>query len=54
MLASGTVQNSRDILNYYQEYAEKECGWTPTPDDCRELGERTRAAIESWTPPAVE
>jgi alkanesulfonate monooxygenase SsuD/methylene tetrahydromethanopterin reductase-like flavin-dependent oxidoreductase (luciferase family) len=31
MLASGTVENSRDILNYYQEYAETECDWSPTP-----------------------
>ncbi len=31
MLASGTVEQSRDILNYYQEFAESECGWTPTP-----------------------
>lgn len=31
MLASGTVEQSQDILNYYQQYAETACGWTPTP-----------------------
>ncbi len=31
LLASGTVDQSRDMLNYYQQYAEIECGWTPMP-----------------------
>lgn len=33
IIASGPTSQCRDILNYYQNYAEAEIGWTPTPAD---------------------
>ncbi len=33
LVAPGTVTQTMDIINYYREYAEQECGWTPTPAD---------------------
>ncbi len=33
LIASGTVDASVETLNYYQTYAESECGWSPTAAD---------------------
>jgi alkanesulfonate monooxygenase SsuD/methylene tetrahydromethanopterin reductase-like flavin-dependent oxidoreductase (luciferase family) len=29
-VASGTVAQAKETLDYYQRYAESDCGWTPT------------------------
>src|SRR5437879_8048766 len=33
LLAPGTTTQTADILNYYRDYAERECGWTPAAAD---------------------
>jgi alkanesulfonate monooxygenase SsuD/methylene tetrahydromethanopterin reductase-like flavin-dependent oxidoreductase (luciferase family) len=33
MIASGPTTQCADILNYYQNHAETQCGWTPTADN---------------------
>jgi alkanesulfonate monooxygenase SsuD/methylene tetrahydromethanopterin reductase-like flavin-dependent oxidoreductase (luciferase family) len=33
LVAPGTVTQTYDILNYYREYAEQHCGWSPTSED---------------------
>jgi alkanesulfonate monooxygenase SsuD/methylene tetrahydromethanopterin reductase-like flavin-dependent oxidoreductase (luciferase family) len=33
LVAPGTVTQTNDILTYYKNYAETECGWTPTEMD---------------------
>jgi alkanesulfonate monooxygenase SsuD/methylene tetrahydromethanopterin reductase-like flavin-dependent oxidoreductase (luciferase family) len=33
LVAPGTVTQTLDIINYYREYAESQCGWTPTTAD---------------------
>ena len=30
LVASGTVAQAKEVLGYYQQYAESDCGWTPT------------------------
>ena len=30
LVASGVVSQAKETLGYYQQYAESECGWTPT------------------------
>ena len=33
LIAPGTMTQVGDIINYYRDYAERECGWTPTSAD---------------------
>ncbi|MBM2809653.1 MAG: flavin-dependent oxidoreductase [Chloroflexi bacterium] len=30
LIAQGTIQGANETLDYYQNYAERECGWSPT------------------------
>jgi alkanesulfonate monooxygenase SsuD/methylene tetrahydromethanopterin reductase-like flavin-dependent oxidoreductase (luciferase family) len=34
LIATGAVEHARKALDYYRDYATRECGWTPTADDC--------------------
>ncbi len=33
LVAPGTVTQTKDIIDFYREYAERECGWSPTSAD---------------------
>src|SRR5205823_1710375 len=33
LVAPGTVTQTSDIINYYRDYAQNHCGWTPTSAD---------------------
>jgi len=33
LLAPGVTTQTADILNYYRDYAQRECGWTPQAED---------------------
>lgn len=53
MVASGSTEEARERLDYYQRYAEQECGWTPDPT-CRAIAReffisRSRAEVEAKT-----
>jgi alkanesulfonate monooxygenase SsuD/methylene tetrahydromethanopterin reductase-like flavin-dependent oxidoreductase (luciferase family) len=33
LVAPGTVNQTADIISYYRDFAQRECGWTPTSAD---------------------
>ena len=33
LIATGATEHAKRALDYYREYAARECGWTPTADD---------------------
>jgi alkanesulfonate monooxygenase SsuD/methylene tetrahydromethanopterin reductase-like flavin-dependent oxidoreductase (luciferase family) len=57
LVAPGTVTQTLDIVNYYRDYAARECGWTPTAADLGMAREffiaPTRAQVDELLPELI-